>query len=125
MSDKYNGGITIKIGSYPLKKISSYSPSWEQVADSFTTHDYRNISKFKGMRYSLSVTTGYLTPEELAELQKALFAHSFTIETPEFTGAVILKSCSAPLQHANIYGIYYKVSFAVSAVSLTGGSGSL
>lgn len=125
MSDRYNGGISVKIGSYQLKKIAAYVPSWEIVKDTFTAYDYRTVSVYRGRRFKLSVTTGYLTPDELHALQTALFAHSFTIVTPDFTGAVLLDSCSQPLEHANIYGKYYTVSFAVSAVALTGGSGSL
>lgn len=125
MSDRYNGGISVKIGSYSLKKISAYSPTWEIITDTFTAYDYKNVSVYKGRRFKLNVTTGYLTPDELHALQTALFAHSFTIVTPDFTGAVLLDSCSQPLAHANIYGKYYTVSFAVSAVAVTGGSGSL
>lgn len=125
MSDRYNGGISVKIGSYSLKKISVYSPSWEIVKDTFLSYDYRTVSQYRGRRFKLSITTGYLTPEELAELQSALFTHTFTITTPDFTGAVLLDDCSQPLEHSNSYGKYYKVTFAVSAVALTGGSGSL
>ena len=85
MSDRYNGGISVKIGSYQLKKIAAYVPSWEIVKDTFTAYDYRTVSVYRGRRFKLSVTTGYLTPEELSDLQTALFAHSFTVTTPDFT----------------------------------------
>ena len=125
ISEKYNGGITLKIGNYSLKRISSYSPSWEQVTEQFTAYDYSTVSIYKGSRFKLNVTSGYLTPDELSQLRSALLTHNFVLTCPDFSGAVILESCSAPLEHANIYGKFYTVSFAVSAVNLTGGSGSL
>ena len=72
MSDRYNGGISVKIGNYSLKKISAYSPSWEIITDTFTAYDYKNVSVYKGRRFKLNVTTGYLTPDELHALQTAL-----------------------------------------------------
>lgn len=125
MSEAYNGGISLKIGSYILKKVSTYSPSWEQVTEQFTAYDYSTVSIYKGSRFRLNVTSGYLTPDELCQLRSALLTHNFVLECPDFSGNVILENCSAPLEHANIYGKFYTVSFAVSAVSLTGGSGSL
>ena len=123
--DKFNGGITLGIGDYELKKIIKYDPKFTPEEDKFTAYNYKNISNFKGMRFTASIQCGLMEEEELAELQNALFSHTFTFTSSEFTGAVILEGYSPNLVHANVFGKHYRPTFNISAVALVGGSGGL
>lgn len=123
--DIYNGGITLGIGNYTLKKISSYSHGYEDVSNKFTGYNYTTVSQFIGRRFKASIRTGHLTEDELNELKTALFAHTFNFVSNEFSGMVMLDGFDVSLTNSNIYAKLYTVSFSVSAVAVTGGSGGL
>lgn len=124
MSDIYNGGITLNIGDYTLKKISSYDFSFELITDSFETYDYNLVTVPKGQRFKASVST-QLYPAEALKLKNALFAREFHFVSPDFSGMVQLTAFNETLTGANFTGRTYNISFAVSAVAVTGGSGWL
>lgn len=123
--DKYNGGITLKIGDYELKKISSYSHRYEDVSEKFEGYNYTAVSKLVGRRFKASIRTGHLSEDELNELKSALFAHTFNYESNEFSGMVTLDGFDVSLTNSNIYAKLYTASFSISAVALIGGSGGL
>lgn len=125
MSDVYNGGITLKIGDYTLRKVSKYTHSYEIIKEKFQNWDLTVNEKVKGSRFKASITTGALTPEELSALRTQLLKNTFDFVSDEYSGAVTVDGISAPLEVANTHAKYYKVSFNVSAVAVTSGSGGL
>lgn len=128
MSEGYNGGITLDIGNYKLKYISSYEPKWTHEYDSgasFESYKFEKISAYKGRRFSANITTSPIPNEEAEKLMNELYAHRFEFKSPEFTGLVEITSAGKPYKKSNRYGTYCTVSFSVAAVGLLGGSGSL
>ncbi|MCM1579099.1 MAG: hypothetical protein NC078_09915 [Ruminococcus sp.] len=127
MSERYNGGITLGIGNYKLKYISSYEPKWTHEYDSgasFESYKFEKISAYKGRRFSANVTST-LPDSEAQKLMNALYAHRFEFTSPEFSGLVEITSVSKPYKKSNRYGTFVTVNFSLAAVGLLGGSGSL
>lgn len=125
MNEKFNGGITLKIGEYTLKRLSQYKPSYDYEKDSFPMYNGTVCEKLKGIRYRASVTTGIMDDKEINELKTALSGHKVHFTAPDFDGDVYIQSVGKPLEVANDGRKYYRMTFAVSAVALTGGSGCL
>lgn len=126
MSDIINGGITITLGSYVLKQISQYSPSWGfEENETFENWDYSQITIPKGRRFQLSVTANNLNSERKNALMNALFERTFVIICPDYTGTVRVTNVSLPIKKATRFGTWYTVSFSVAAVGLEGSGGGL
>ena len=126
MSDIINGGITITLGTYELKQISQYSPSWNyEEKETFEGWDFSEVTVPKGRRFQLTVTANNLSPERKDALMKALFKRQFNIVCPDYTGIVRVTSVNLPIKTATRFGTWYTVSFSVAAVGLEGSGGSL
>lgn len=126
MREIYNGGITLGIGDYTLKRISAYNPNWSHEIDtSFENWDFSMVEQSKGRRFSADITTGYLSDEEMNKLLKVLIGRTFTFTSPEYTGTVSVSKVPKTYKSANTAGIYCTCSFSVAAVSLEGSGGSL
>jgi hypothetical protein len=126
MREIYNGGITLGIGGYTLRSITSYVPKWSHEIDkSFENWDFSMVETAKGRRFSADITTGSLKKEEIDKLIKVLVGRVFTFTSPEYTGTVSVTSVPKTYRSANIAGVYCTCSFSVAAVSLDGTGGSL
>ena len=126
MREKYNGGITLGIGSYTLRCISEYKPKWShEIERTFENWDFSMVEEAKGRRFSADITTGYLSEEETDKLIKVLIGRTFMFTSPEYTGTVSVTSVPKTYKVANTSGKVFTCSFSVAAVSLDGASGSL
>lgn len=126
MSDVVNGGISIKLGSYTLRQISQYSPSWAfEEKETFENWDYTQVTVPKGRRFQLSVTANNMSPERKDELMNALFARTFSLICPDYSGMVKVTSVGNPLKKAGRFGKWYTVSFSLAALELKDSGGSL
>ena len=121
---EYNGGISVKLGSYTLKCINSYEASWSDETEEFENWDYSTVTLYKGRRFKLSVSA-ILEESGKDDLITALSAHTLNIVCPDYEGEVAINSVSAPIQSSNFMGTYYKISFSATATELSGSSGSL
>lgn len=125
MTEVYNGGLSVKLGTYTLKIIGAYDVTWEQVTDGgFTNWDFTEIDGYQGMRFVVSISTK-IPAAEKDKLMSALFKREFTIDCPDYKGNVKVTSLTQPVAHSNIFGTYYTVGFTAAATALTGGSGGL
>lgn len=126
MSEIYNGGITLGIGSYTLKRIASYTPTWShEIETSFENWDFSTVETSKGRRFSADITTGNLTETEMSELLTVLMGRTFTFTSSEYTGTVKVTDAPKTYSVANISGRYSTCSFTVAATELSGTGGSL
>lgn len=126
MAEIYNGGISLGIGDYTLKVISSYEPKWVfETEGEFENWDFSTVEIVKGKRFSASVSTGVLPEAEANKLLTVLKKRTFTFKSPEFEGTVRVSDIPKKYNSANVYGVFCSVSFTVAAVSLEGTSGSL
>lgn len=125
MRETFNGGITLTLGDHTLKRITEYSPSYDYEKETFQMYDGSICEKLKGIRYRANITTGIMDAEEINTLRAVISGHRINLTAPDFSGAVFVQSASKPLEVANDGRKYYRMSFAVAAVELTGGSGSL
>ena len=126
MYEKYNGGISLGIGSYTLRCISEYKPKWTQEIDkSFENWDFIIDETSKGRRFSADITTGNLSEEEVNKLINVLVDRVFTFSSPEYTGTVSVTSVPKTYKVANTSGKVFTCSFSVAAVGLEGSGGSL
>lgn len=129
MAKVYNGGITVTVGNYTIDVIKSYAIQTTVEAETFTNWDNSTASIFRGYRYSVNVSTGWMTEEEMKALRGQLAKYRVVISDSDgnfdddtyFT----VSSISNPLQKADLYGKYYQISFAATSVQLYGGSGNL
>ena len=131
MSKRYNGGISLTIGSgttaLSIDTISAYNVDWQRETETVQKYDYSTYTVVKGDRFTARVETGYMSDTDMATLRNKLLGSStFLFTCPEYPSGVdvTLTSLSQPLQSANIYGKYYRVAFSVAAVGLVNG-GSL
>jgi len=125
--EKTNGGYTVTIGSYSLKHIGEYSPSWVKVYDtqnSFTDYAGNEVKILKGLQFSLKLTTGRLTATDYNTLVTALKDEDITVSCPDFSGECICDDIPGNLVQANSVGTRYKVSFTLTAKEIIP-SGSL
>ncbi len=121
-----NGGIAVKIGSYTLDLISSFSPSWEdEVQREFENWDFSTVTVYKGKRWTASITSGTLDTVEKDKLLSALSPRVVDFSSPDFSGPVRIENVSAELSSANFMGHYWVVSFTAAAVELSPVSGGL
>ena len=119
---KANGGYSVTIGSYSLQHIGEYSPSWNKVYDtqnSFEDHTGQEIKVFKGVKFSLKITTGRLTAAAYNSLTAALKDEDITVSCPDFSGVCTCDDVSCDLKQANSTGTRYKVSFTLTAKETT------
>ena len=126
MREKYNGGITLGIGSYTLRCISEYKPKWShEILKTFENWDFSMVEEAKGRRFSADITTGLMDDEEIAKLINVLIGRTFKFTSPEYTGMVSVTKVPKTYKSANTAGIYCSCSFSVAAVSLESSGGSL
>ena len=119
---KANGGYSLTIGSYTLEQIGEYSPSWAKVYDtqnSFNDHTGQEVKVFKGVKFSLKLTTGQLTVTAYNSLIAELQNEYIAISCPEFSGDCTCDDVSCDLKQANSTGTRYKVSFTLTAKETT------
>ena len=121
-----DGGISLGIGGYTLKSISSYQPKWTHEIDkSFENWDFTTEETLKGKRFSADITTGELKSEEISKLINVLVGRTFEFKSPEYNGVVKVENVPKTYKSANNNGIYCVCSFSIAAVSLDGSGGSL
>lgn len=119
---KNNGGYQITIGSYTLQQIGEYAPSWEKIYDtenSFEDNTGQEVKIFKGVKFSLKVTTGQLTTTDYSLLIAELQNEEMSVVCPEFTGVCNCNDISCDLKQANSTGTRYKISFTLTAKETT------
>ena len=119
---KTNGGYSLTIGSYTLEQIGEYSPSWSKVYDtqnSFEDHTGQEVKVFKGVKFSLKITTGQLAVTAYNSLVDELKNEDITISCPDFSGICNCNDVSCGLKQANSVGTRYTVSFTLTAKETT------
>lgn len=119
---KPNGGYRVTIGSYALEQIGEYAPSWAKVYDtqnSFEDHTGQEMKVFKGVKFSLKITTGRLTAEAYNLLIAELQNEDITVSCFDFSGVCTCDDISCDLKQANSTGTRYKVSFTLTAKETT------
>ena len=124
---KPNGGYRVTIGSYALEQISEYAPSWAKVYDtqnSFEDHTGQEVKVFKGVKFSLKLTTGQLTLEAYNSLVAELQNEDITVSCPDFSGDCRCDDIPCNLVQANSTSTRYKLSFTLTAKEIIP-SGSL
>ncbi len=117
-----NGGYTMDIGSFKLVNIGSYNVNWAKEYDSensFTDYLGNNQKAVKGVRFSISVTTGRLSKSDYDSLITELNKEQITLSCPDFNGAVICDNADNDLKQANFNGVRYSTSFKLTAKSMT------
>lgn len=122
-----NGGISVTLGTYTLRRIKSFESSFEPEYDSqnsFTNFDGTVHDAFIGSRYNVNIKAGPFEVSEVSGLMNALKSHTFTMESTDFSGKVRVTKCSQPYHSANFMGKYVFVDFSLAAVGLLDG-GSL
>ena len=115
---KINGGYKVTIGNYLLEQISEYAPSWAKIYDtqnSFEDHTGQEVKVFKGVKFSLKITTGQLAVAAYNSLVDELKNEDITISCPDFSGDCTCDDVSCDLKQANSTGTRYKVSFTLAA----------
>lgn len=131
MVKRYNGGVKITINNtVDIDRITAYSISKAAETENFQKYDGSTFSRLKGYRSNISVSTGWMTEEEMKQITAVLSRHRITItDTDKNFGEdgadFYVTSISKPLVKADIYGKFYSVSFAATAVELTDSSGYL
>lgn len=122
-----NGGYTLQIGSFTLRILGGYSPSWENVYDtenSFQNFDGSEEKLLLGIRFSLKIDISRIMPEDFNALIEELKKPTIALECPNFTGECYCDSIPGDLKQASFYGVRYGVSFTLTAKSLiTDGDG--
>nr|DAU71508.1 MAG TPA: hypothetical protein [Caudoviricetes sp.] len=119
MSKNFNGGYALKLGETEWKLLSGYSPSWEEVeAENFENYDFKNITAYKGIRFSAGFKVSKLSEEDKNALLAALAPRNIYMECPDYKGNVKISSVSAELISANHMGKWYSVSFNAAASEL-------
>lgn len=117
-----NGGYTMNIGSFMLVNIGSYKVNWAKEYDSensFTDYLGNSQKAVKGVRFSISVTTGRLSKSDYDSLITELNKKEITLSCPDFEGAVICDSADNDLKQANFNVVRYSTSFKLTAKSMT------
>lgn len=125
-----NGGYTVEIGSFTLRNIGGYEPSWENVYDtenSFTDWLGNTQKILKGKQFSLKISTGGLDTEDYNALVEALKAETIAVSCPDFEGDCYCDNIPASLAKANFTGVRYKANFTLIAkeLDLSGSGGGL
>lgn len=126
MSEKLNGGYSLKIGETTINIIGKYSPKWEKVYDnenSFTDYRGNQVKQLKGYRFLLDIETGRLDKNQLEEIISELNKASVAIVCPDFEGECYCDNVPANLEQANFLGARYRISFTLIAkdIVLIGG----
>lgn len=136
MVREQKNGLWLKFNNYELQFIETYSPQWTPEYDSsnaFTNWDGTVISeKYKGIRYSASVTTSAMTEEEtiklITELKKIViedYMSSPRSGEVEFSGKVKISNYQKTPVAITDKCRYYKVSISLTAVALLDSNGGL
>ena len=115
-----NGGYSVEIGSYTLRNIGGYAPSWNNVYDENSFTDWHgNTQKFlKGRQFSLKITTGPLDWEDYNSLVTALKNKSIEVSCPDFNGKCYCDNIPADLTQANFLSTRYKINFTLIAENI-------
>lgn len=122
-----NGGYTIQIGSYTLRMLGGYSPSWENVYDaenSFQNFDGSEEKILKGIRFSLKIEIKRIMPDDFKALVTELKKPTISVQCPDFEGDCYCDNIPGDLKQANFNGVRYGIGFTLIAKSLiTDGNG--
>jgi hypothetical protein len=131
VNKRINGGITVTIKStasgasaVTLDTLTGYDPSWDNEAESFEAWDFSIVEISKGRRFSLSLSTGVLDTSDLDRIKTALITRAVTLTCPEYPNGILMsvQSIDQTQVQANYNGKYYRLSFALKALSLESGN---
>lgn len=135
MIKEKKNGLYFNLNGYELRFISEYSPTWTPEYDSnsqFTNWDGTALGeRYKGIRYSASITTSAMTEEDtdalITELQKIVIDFKSAPRTGlvEFEGKVKINDYRKQPVAITDADRFYKVTFSIAAVALQDSSGSL
>lgn len=126
-NESLNGGYTLQIGSFTLRILGGYSPSWENVYDtenSFQNFDGSEEKVLLGIRFSIKIDIKRMLPDDFNALVTELKKHTIALECPDFEGDCYCDNIPGDLKQANYNGVRYGVSFTLIAKNLiTDGDG--
>lgn len=116
-----NGGYTVTIGDYTLRLIGGYEARWTNEYDTenqFTDYKGDTVRILKGRRFSLDISTGRLSAEDMAALTEALKSETIALSCPDFTGNCYTDDIPAKLEQANFLGVRYSSGIKLTACEL-------
>lgn len=126
-NESLNGGYTLQIGSFTLRILGGYSPSWENVYDtenSFQNFDGSEEKVLLGIRFSIKIDIKRMLPDDFKALAAELKKPTIALECPDFEGDCYCDNIPGDLKQANFNGVRYGVSFTLIAKNLiTDGDG--
>lgn len=135
MEKKRVNGLKLYIGNYELKYIKDYSINWVSEYDTtnqFENYDFTIVSEnYRGQRFSANITTSLMKKLETDKLNSALRVRQFNFKDEasdgvvEFNGMVRVDNFQQQAVDVTPTERYYRTSFTVTAVALTGSSGGL
>lgn len=116
-----NGGYSVDVGDYTLRLIGGYKVNWTNEYDTenqFT--DYKGDTQriLRGRRFSLEISTGRLSAEDMKALISALKSKTISVSCPDFTGECYSDAVPAKLEQANFLGVRYSSTITLTACEL-------
>ena len=116
-----NGGYSVTIGDYTLMLIGGYDAVWTNEYDTenqFTDYKGDPVKPLKGRRFSLDISTGWLSAEDKNALLEELKKETIAVSCPDFTGNCYTDTIPAKLEQANFLGTRYSSSIKLTACEL-------
>lgn len=116
-----NGGYSVTIGDYTLRLISGYRANWTNEYDTenqFTDYKGDTVRILIGRRFSLEISTGRLSADDMNALISALKSETIAVSCPDFTGNCYSDAVPAKLEQANFLGVRYSSNIKLTACEL-------
>lgn len=116
-----NGGYSVTIGDYTLRLIGGYKVNWTNEYDTenqFTDYKGDTVRILRGRRFSLDISTGRLSADDMNALISAMKNETIAVNCPDFTGDCYSDAVPAKLEQANFLGVRYSSNITLIACEL-------